>query len=502
VGVVCGVELSQEDMKYVVAQRHRRGLRILRCGRIPTDPDRTPGSLLAELLQEQDISGARLRIALSTQTAHLKILSLPPMPRREMTQVLRQEIERELEILPGELAYGYEILPRRSSRDPYRVLLAITSKRAIRVLEEDLESHGLRAETVTLGSLALLQHVRTLLRRRKEDEVVGVLHLGSHYMVLAVVGRDTIRLVRDVAVGVEADLWADAEATGTDGAAPQADPLETISKGLDEIVRVSQQIRRTLEFDGRSHPGAPVRRLLLAGDVTRAQELVPILSNDVGIPVEILDPVGGMVADEGPLGDEAPVYAFSLALALSPDPERIPNLASSSPPGGFPWGQLRRVAIVWTAALFASLAVPSAQGIVRMLEETREVLSAQRARLLGHDQEVSLPVELLGRLGGWSGALPTAPMEALARHMPEEARLQRLSVQRTETGFLVDLRGEIRSPDPQRRLKAWEALLTALQADPSVEGPWTDPVEGRGPRDRNPFPFGIHFFWTLPGGTP
>ena len=490
---ITGVEITPTELKYAIVRPKRRGLSVVKHGREPLSGGATPGAVLSRLKREGSLDLGRIRIALGTQTAHLKVLSFPPMPKRDLERVILHEIEGELEILPDELVYGYEVFHRKKKGDSFRVLVALTGKEGIQALDEDLRRHGIEPELVTLGSTALMEHVRTLspAAGRADHGAVGVLHLSTHLMVLAIVEEDTVRLVRDVAVGVEAGLLQEPIRTGTDDLPGDFD-LDLITRDLDEITKVSQQIRRTLDYDARSHPANPVAKLYLAGDVTRTKEIASILQNDVRVPLEIFDPLASFEVEDESLGAEGPAYALPLALAAAGNPRTVPNLGARPREPRVPAKAWRPAALVWVLAAGATFALQAVTDRLQTQRAAFAELETEKTWLEGQGAELTLPLQILQGFGGWTGSVPEPYLARVCAVLPEEAAVTRVAIARDDEGRLVlRLDGRIRGRLHDDRLATWNDLVSRTKDEASFREVEVDPVLGRSPAIAATLPFGM-----------
>ncbi|MBD3334811.1 MAG: hypothetical protein GF355_04790 [Candidatus Eisenbacteria bacterium] len=472
---ICGVEITLEDIKYAVLERHGRRHRAVSHGRVELDGSAAPGSVLAELIGSGRLPGKDLRLALGTQTALMKVRSFPGMPRKDLDRVLANEIQHEMEILPDEFLSRYEILSHPGKSSPYEVLITLTPRRGVAEIEEDLDRHGVAPTLLTLSSSALLAHVRGAGASPAAGTARGILYIASRLMVLAIIEGSSIRLVRDVGVGMTAEsLEGDSKNDSTK--TPDWD-LDQIGRMLDDITQIAQQIRRTLEYDSRSHPNDAVEGLLLSGDIARAREIAPILQNEVGLPVEILDPLQGLELgrESGSLQEDGPAYTLPIALAMAADPHVLPDLRSGVRPKALRRRPRLAVAGVWAVAALMMMTVAVTQNRLEDLQADRERLLRARPAPETAEPAESPGQTLLSELGGVEGAIPLKGLHTLIEALPAEVVLDRLSV--TRDGLVVRAEGEIRAATAQRRLEIWGELQDRLLSRPELRSVTFDPLQ-------------------------
>ncbi|MBK8229854.1 MAG: hypothetical protein IT349_14790 [Candidatus Eisenbacteria bacterium] len=468
-----GLEITTDALKYVTVGRRGRRREILAWGRIPVETEAELGTALEQLARNADLSTHALKVAIGTQSTHLRVHAFPAMPANELGAVVEGEIARELELLSGEMASGWQLLQRQKGKGRTSVLVSLTPKQGIDRVRGTFLQHGLVPDLLTTSSLALFGHVRRRSDLGAPGGCFGVLHIGLERMVLALVEGETFRLLRDLGVGIDASLLGGPG--GGDEAEFDLDNLDSLSRGLDAMNLIARQIKRTLEYDARQNPTPPVSRLFLAGEAASAEAMAPLLANELQIPVALLDPLAG--ADFG-LVDlrfvrEAPSYALPLALARATDPSEILNL-----------GPARRVDPVarWTGAAITAAALVTALSVaavpidarLEQLRAQRDALQENRAALPHEEQDAGVSFQAAAR----RNQVPLEPLLWLGDALPVEARVQSISVDRSLSGWEVAWEGTVRSHDPDRRLAAWAEFQTKLEADARVSGVELVPLEG------------------------
>lgn len=496
---IAGVEITQDAVKFALAERRGKTVRVLDCGRVPLSGGATPGQVVADMRDEGRLPTDHLRITLGTQKSHLKILTLPPMPRADLAKALHIEVERELEVFPEELTYTHEVLPHLGGRSPQRILLALTPRRGIVELEGDCAVHGLRPEVITLGSLALLTHIRRAMPSADATGAIGVLHLEAQTAVLAIVEAGTLRLVREIAQGVSTQLFADG-AAGEPAETAEEDALDLLSRSLSEIGKIAEQIRKTLEYDRRAHAGQPVAAFFLAGDVTRAKEMAPILENEIRMPVRLLDPLAGLAAHDLDAArvEEGPVYALPLALVAADTASRIPSLGSPHSATREVKKLWRGAAATWAAGIASAVVLSLAADHLGAAREAVDFLETRDEAEMSEAHDVPTPLALLEELGGWSGALPIQRLARVSELLPRGAKLSELSLDRRGEHMELRLQGEIRDRESERRLEIFNHLLAQLEQEPGVGDVIACPVEGAMPAGSDAFPFDLTVEVSLP----
>ena len=467
----CGVEIGPKTIKYVVLKGGGRRCVAARHGRVVLAAGQSAADAMRELRDRGEIP-SRVRVASGLDMGQLRHISLPPMPARELRQAIQHEIDRESGIVDEGMASGYQILGRET--DGRRsVLIAQTPRAAIESLEKEIVAAGFQIETLTTSSVALLSYALTKLDLSDPDQAITVVHLGDGRMLLAVLERGRIRLMRDLGLGLDASLLGTLEldATGTTGTpvgdGVDWDLLEGLSRGLSEVAQVAGQIRRTLEHDSQQSPIRPVVRMLLAGDVTRAEALVPLIANEIDLPIELLDPSHELVATaDDPFDGEGPSYALPFALAKLRNPRaplhlgRFPRAGSND--------LLRNVALATVAVgLLGVLVSFFIDPEVRRLEEARRALDDEITVLEGAIGASAEPGGLAETPGTLRSLMENpSPREVLrwaASAVPARETIDELSLLRDGPAWKVSMEGSFHGQRGASGVLDWSRFLQHLE---------------------------------------
>jgi hypothetical protein len=262
------------------------------------------------------------------------------------------------------------------------------------------------------------------------------------------------------------------------------DLLERMDRGLEDLVELVSQIRRSLQLGSARGESGPISRLILAGAAARARPLASLLQNDLRIPVEVLDPRSWKrLRDAVDLDDgEAPSFALPLALAALPTRhhglmlEMDGGLRGTSP--GLP-----------RAAAVACFALDVALGL-SILQTARES-AAMRAAIDRHlEGGVASPEAGAGwaseRLDALAGGLDPLPiLGAVVDCQPAPVHLEAFRMSGERARWNVDLDALAGGPDPVARQGAMNAFVESLRACGAFPSVQLAPLEeDTGPRTR------------------
>lgn len=494
-----GVEIASDAVRYLVLEGRGRRLRVRAHGRRSISGEETAGQILSALRAEKILPERGVRVALGTQPTQIRTHSFPRMPRRELEGVVRDAVQKDLEVLSEEMSFAWQPLAVRGQKKRLSVVVALTPREGIDDARRMLESVPLDPELLTSSSLALFGHVRSQAGAKGTEACVAVLHIGVDRMMLALLEDGVFRLVRDLNVGLDASFleapaaprsavsWPEPTPTAVETASDDPldnidwDALDQVSRGLDAMTQVARQIRRTLEYDARQYPDRPVKRLLLAGEASRAEAMVPLLANEVGLEVSLLDPVAGIAVDgfEGELAGEASAFAIPFALALPKSPSYLLGLGKTARARR----PVPRLALVGSmAALLTVLslaAVPVDLGLAKLAAEAQNL--RQTVQLLAESATPSALEASAASATEWarvrSGVgLPVDPLRWLASDLPEEATLTEVKIEASEEGWTIRVDGFVHHANAEERAWAWHECVERWTSDPRLLRIELDPL--------------------------
>lgn len=333
--------IEMHGRRVVAAGVHEVGVRLGE-GLAPRDATvATIRNLLAEC-------GVRARKALGIvqgpSTAFLR-LTLPRMPAKELRQAIRWEAQKSLPFpLEGALLAHHvagEILDRDGVKKLTVLMAAVEGQHATEAVGI-LRAAGLDPVGLTVVPAALASLIRQGAAAEKAGKVWAVLDIGQQASHLLFFHGPELQLAREIGIAGQAITEAMMAAVMVQGRRVQLDadqaeqlkrengiPAVEKAKGQADGIppahlgamirpaldRLSVDIQRSFAFHQERVGGPSPSRIVLSGGTARLQNLVPFLSQRLGIEVEILNPFAGLDVAGALRGDEVTEQAPRLAVA-------------------------------------------------------------------------------------------------------------------------------------------------------------------------------------------
>ena len=304
---------------------------------------------LRPFVKRWGLRGRAVQVGVSNQKVIVRSIEMPEMTEEEMRGALEYQAQDFIPIPLEEAVIDFQVLGPRTGSDGTRrleVLLVAAQRQMIEVLLESLRRSGLKVAGIDICGLAL---VRALLPRSSslaslaEPEACrGIADVSSSVSTLVVAQGGTLKFSRVINFSSDRFVRVVSERRGiplTDAAmlveqiglqGPPAIAGELYSSEVVEETRqqltrmateLSGEIKRSFDYYQSQEHGMPVSELILSGQGALIPNLDSHLSDALGIPVSIADPLTQVAQNASRLSDAelarmAPCLSVLIGLAL------------------------------------------------------------------------------------------------------------------------------------------------------------------------------------------
>ncbi len=262
------------------------------------DPGHVSNSI-AKLFTENKIASKQVATSVSGHSVIVKKLSLQTMTDEELDGAIQMEAGQHIPFDIAEVNLDYQVLDVPAESTNMDVLLVAVKKDKILNYTNVLTLAGKSPAVVDIDAFAL-QNAYEYNYEPAEDSSVALLNLGASVMNINIVkGRNPL-FTRDVSIGgnqytdslqKELDLgYEDAEHVKIGDPVPgvSEDARVPILKSVSEIIVL--EIQKTFDFFRATAGGDHIDKLYIAGGSARVFGLADVLKQELGIPVEELNP--------------------------------------------------------------------------------------------------------------------------------------------------------------------------------------------------------------------
>jgi len=267
--------------------------------------------------------------SISGNSVIIRKISLPAMTPEELEDQIAWEAEQYIPFDINDVNLDFEILDADlSASGKMTVLLVASKKEIINEYVSVFNEAGLKLVVVDVDSFAV-QNIFELNYSPSENEVVALINIGASIMNLNVVKGGLSLFTRDVQMG--GNLYTeeiqrqfavssqDAEHIKITSDFPDKARLTEIISRVNETL--SLEIHRSLDFYNSTAEDQKIGKVYLSGGCAKVSKLPEAVSQRLGMPVELLNPLQKIVCNEKEFDPEylqeiSPFIAVAAGLAM------------------------------------------------------------------------------------------------------------------------------------------------------------------------------------------
>lgn len=203
---IIGVDRSQTEVKLVELDLSAKLPKLLNFAliKLPSDNDLETVKYVKDVSSSYGFKGKEVSIAGSSVSSDYRILELPPTSKKNMNQLINQQIKASAQDAKGELAIGYKVVGKKSvsGLEKNEVLVVSSPQESMRGLTSLVDSVGWKTRLVTTSSLAILSLAR-LHPSFDPKSLVAVIYIGGDAGHLVIGMDEKVFYPRDIAFPYE-----------------------------------------------------------------------------------------------------------------------------------------------------------------------------------------------------------------------------------------------------------------------------------------------------------
>jgi type IV pilus assembly protein PilM len=305
--------------------------------------------MVKEAFRDINAQDARVNVVIDCARSHTRILTIPYMPRAEIRQALKWEMKKFISFPIEQAALDYEIVREISGNGvkKLKVVCACSPQETVNEYLNLLSRSGIQPVLFTQPGFALKNIITNFFPG--EDKTFAVLDIGCNLCGLFIFkGRELVfsrklpvagrNFTQDMTRTLMSDL-------GKTKLSPEEAEYIKIKHGIPEVCssdiledkltcaqllsllrpnleKLALQIDRSFDFYREKEHGEGPERLILLGGGGNLKNLAQNLSGHLAIPVELGNPLKGIVPEDPDLlkskADSAYRFAQAVGAALSP----------------------------------------------------------------------------------------------------------------------------------------------------------------------------------------
>ena len=333
---VVGLDIGSSSVKAVELRAVGKDIEVNRLGIEPLAPEIVVDGAIVDtgqasnsimkIFAEQKIKTRNVATSVSGHSVIIKKLALQPMSDEDLEGSIPMEAAQHIPFDIAEVNLDYQVLESPADSPVMDVLLVAVKKDKILNYTNVITLAQRTPVIVDIDAFAL-QNVYEYNYEPPPDLTVALLNLGASVMNINIVCGHTPLFTRDVSVG--GNQYTDSLQKELDLGFDEAETLKTgvtlpgisdearlpVIKSVSEIIVL--EIQRTFDFFRATAGGEHIQKLYLAGGTAKVHGLADLMKQELGLPVEQLNPFRRVkYAETGPIGEAVAANGPRLAVAV------------------------------------------------------------------------------------------------------------------------------------------------------------------------------------------
>lgn len=333
-----GLDVGSYSIKLVELKEGKKGYQLVNIGLTSIPPDAIvdgalmdPGAIaeaISALLASTKVKLKDVATSIAGHSVIIKKITLASMSEEELADSIQWEAEQYVPFDIADVNLDFEILgPDPVDESQMEVLLVAAKKETIDDYTAVFAEAGLNPIVMDIDAFAC-QNMLELNHPPEEGEVSAIVNIGAGISNVNILKEGISLFVRDVASGGNQFTEAIQKRFGVGQELADSAKLGASVDGVDpselkEVIResmdaIASEIARTLDFFLATNPDDRVDKVFVSGGGAKVDGLGPLMSDKLGVPVEIVNPFqminrnkkhAEIIAKEGP--------SFGVAVGLA-----------------------------------------------------------------------------------------------------------------------------------------------------------------------------------------
>lgn len=325
-GTYTGIDIGSWSMK-AVSITGRKGAWSLKAAvrmRLPAEArhGEAAPAIVADFLKANSINASSTGVLMTGHSLMFRHFYLPSMPDKDLREAVKWEIRKEVAIAPADLVSDFVTAEGGARPDGKLSIIAFAAiRKDIDAVMAYFKEAGVFVKVLEVVPTALLASF-CLNNAPGTDENNAVLDIGETKSTLAVFRNRSLAFAREISMGGQDFTRAAAlhlkktaaEAEEHKHSMADKEAREVFSKPIE---RLSSEIHRSFDYFQAQYREGSVSKLFLTGGSALASGFDTAVSEAIGIPAFIDDPLRKLrTSESGEFARMGPCFSTAVGLAL------------------------------------------------------------------------------------------------------------------------------------------------------------------------------------------
>lgn len=324
-GPYTGIDIGAWSLKAVSIAGRKGAYTLKGAAYMKLPPEARHGELapkaVSDFLKSNSIASSSAGVLMTGHSLMFRHFYLPPMPDKDLKEAVKWEIRKEVAIPPADLVSDFVTAESGSRPDGKLSIIAFAGvRKEIDSIMAFFSDAGVHVKVIEVVPTALLASF-CLNNTCEKDENLAMVDIGETKSTLAVFRNKTLAFAREISMGGQDFTRAAAAHLKTSEGAEEfkhgaaaSEVREVFSK---QVERLASEIHRSFDYFQAQYREGSVSKLFLTGGSASIAGLDSLVSDSVGIPAFVDDPLRKLKqTSEGQLAGLSPFFSNAVGLAL------------------------------------------------------------------------------------------------------------------------------------------------------------------------------------------
>lgn len=331
-----GLDIGSSAIKLAHVKPVGVEFRVKKFGVYPLPPDAiVDGAIMDHVsviegiktaLRELKVKEKEIATSLSGHSVIIKKVVLPTTTPEELEESIQWEVEQYIPFDIKDVKIDFQVIgPLKEDPSKMDVLLVAVKTDLVNDYVSVIKDAGLTPTIVDIDSIAA-GNAFELCHPVSDEQVPMVVNVGASFMNINILHSGVPLFTRDVPMGggmytseIQKQLavsfdTAEELKVGKKDAAERAEKIAEIMRTVSNIL--STEVQRSYNFFSATYPDRLVTKVYLTGGAAKSAFLKEMLTEKIGVDVELFDPFEGLMLEEGSV-DRSLAAGFNTAATVS-----------------------------------------------------------------------------------------------------------------------------------------------------------------------------------------
>jgi len=277
-------------------------------------------------LRELKVKEKEIATSLSGHSVIIKKVVLPTTTPEELEESIQWEVEQYIPFDIKDVKIDFQVIgPLKEDPSKMDVLLVAVKSDLVNDYVSVIKDAGLTPTIVDIDSIAA-GNAFELCHPVSDEQVPMVVNVGASFININILHSGVPLFTRDVPMGggmytseIQKQLavsfdTAEELKVGKKDAGERAEKIAEIMRTVSNIL--STEVQRSYNFFSATYPDRLVTKVYLTGGAAKSAFLKEMLTEKIGVDVELFDPFEGLILEEGSV-DRSLAAGFNTAATVS-----------------------------------------------------------------------------------------------------------------------------------------------------------------------------------------